>query len=210
MTRETHTTFSPCEKKLSVNRNLRTLSRLLSERGDPVDSVQAANNVHDGAIEHMMDAYGTAVLRMCYAFLKDYALAEDAAQDTFIKAYRKLDSYLGTQAMSEKAWVMRIAVNACKDYRRTAWFRHVDRSVRAEEAAELQYLPESTDRELMDEILVLPIKLKEVILLFYFQGLDHREIAQVLSISRSTLYDRLEKAKRKLRGALERWDSDEQ
>lgn len=175
-----------------------------------MDNVQAASNVHDKVIECMMDAYGTAVLRMCYAFLKDYALAEDAAQDTFIKAYRKLDGYLGTHEMSEKAWVMRIAVNTCKDYRRSAWFRRVDRSVRVEEVVESQYLPERADRALMDEIMALPVKLKEVILLYYFQGLNHREIEQALDISHSTLYDRLEKAKQKLRGALERWDSDEQ
>lgn len=173
-----------------------------------MDNVHAASNVHDEKIEHMMDAYGTAVLRMCCAFLKDYALAEDAAQDTFVKAYRNLDGYQGESEISEKAWIMRIALNTCKDYRRTAWFRHMDRTVKAEEVA-AQYLPEQADRALMDEIFALPVKLKEVILLYYFQGLNHQEIEQALGISHSTLYDRLGKARQKLRNALEGWDSDE-
>lgn len=162
------------------------------------------------AVERMMDAYGTAVLRMCYAFLKDYALAEDAAQDTFIKAYNGLDAFRGKHDMSENAWIMRIAVNTCKDYRRTAWFRHTDRSRPAEEIASLQPQPETEDRELMEEVLALPAKLKEVVLLFYYQGLNHREISQALGISTSTVYERQKKARRKLRGTLERWDLDEQ
>lgn len=185
------------------------MPRLLSERGDPMGNIQAADSVHNESIEHMMDTYGTAVLRMCYAFLKDYALAEDASQDTFIKAYRGLDAYLGAHEMSEKAWIMRIAVNTCKDYRKTAWFRHVDRSLRVEDIPKLAYLPDQTDRALMEEILMLPDKLKEIVLLHYYQGLDYHDITQALSISRSTMYDRLEKARRKLRGALERWDSHE-
>lgn len=191
------------------SRNPAFTFRLLGEGGDPVDNVQAAGNVHGETIEHMMAAYGTAVLRMCYGFLKDYALAEDAAQDTFIKAYQKLDAFLGVHDLSQKAWIMRIAVNTCRDYRRTAWFRHVDRSVQADQMEKLQYLPGNADRALMDEILILPIRLKEVILLYYYQGLDYHEITQVLGISRSTMYERLEKARGKLRGALEGWDSDE-
>ncbi|MDR0896353.1 MAG: sigma-70 family RNA polymerase sigma factor [Oscillospiraceae bacterium] len=175
-----------------------------------MDSVRAAGNVHSEAIERMMDAYGTAVLRMCYAFLKDYALAEDAAQDAFIKAYRGLDGFLGAHEMSEKAWLMRIAVNTCKDYRRSAWFRFVDRNQPIEEAAQVQCLPSPSDRALMDEVMALPMKLKEVVLLYYYQGLDYNEIMQSLGISRSAVYDRLEKAKKKLRGALERWDCDEE
>lgn len=175
-----------------------------------MDNVRAADNVHEEAIQHMMDAYGTAVLRMCYAFLKDYALAEDAAQDTFIKAFRKMDSFHGENSMSEKAWLMRIAVNTCKDYRRTAWFRHVDRRVQAEEVPLMQYLPDQTDQALMEAVFSLPVKLKEVLLLYYFQGLSSNEVEQALHISRSTFFLRLKKAKQKLRGVLEGWDLDEE
>lgn len=174
-----------------------------------MDSVIAADNVHAEAIERMMDAYGTAVLRMCYAFLKDYALAEDASQDTFIKAFRGLDAYKGAHQMSEKAWIMKIAINTCKDYRRAAWFRHVDRSVAAEELQRFSACSDASDCALMDEILSLPMKLREVVILHYYQGFGYQETAQALGISRSTMYERLKKARRKLHGALEGWDSDE-
>lgn len=167
---------------------------------------KAADAPRDAAIEHLMDAYGTAVLRMCYAYLKDHALAEDAAQDAFVKAYRGYGSYQGARAMSERAWLMRIAINTCKDYRRTAWFRHVDRHVPAEEARELQTLTDPSDGALRDAVLALPIRLREVVLLHYYQGLDYHEIAQALGVSRSTVYARLKRAREKLRGALEGWD----
>lgn len=69
-------------------------------------------------LESLMARYQTPVLRMCFAYLRDRQLAEDAAQETFVKAYRALAAFRGDS--DEKTWLMRIAINTCKDMRRGA------------------------------------------------------------------------------------------
>lgn len=61
----------------------------------------------------LVEQYQTDLLRLCYIQLHDTALAEDAVQETFIKAYRSFPSFRGD--CSEKTWLMRIAVNTCRD-----------------------------------------------------------------------------------------------
>ena len=72
-------------------------------------------------IERLIMEYGDAILRMCYLYLKDYHLAEDAAQETFIKAMKHYESF--HQKSSEKTWLTRIAINCCKNMMRMNWFR---------------------------------------------------------------------------------------
>ena len=60
-------------------------------------------------LERLINEYGDSLLRMCYLHLKDYHLAEDAVQETFIKAMRSYDSF--GHRSSEKTWIMRIAIN---------------------------------------------------------------------------------------------------
>ena len=76
-------------------------------------------------LDRLMEEYGSALLRMCALYLKDADLAQDAVQDTFVKAYRHLREYRGES--SEKTWLTSIAMNVCRDYLRTAWFRHISR-----------------------------------------------------------------------------------
>ena len=82
-----------------------------------------------------MRRYGDALVRMCCLYLNDASLAQDAAQDTFIKAWRNLGQFRGE--CDERTWLMRIAINTCRDYHRTAWLRHVDRGT------PLEALPEA-------------------------------------------------------------------
>lgn len=161
------------------------------------------SSVRDTRIEHLMDIHGTSILRMCFAYLKDMGLAEDATQDTFIKAYQNLDNFEAAESWSEKAWLMRIAINTCKDYRRSAWFRHVDRSITPEEALKLQSDMPQHERVLLEDITLLAPKYREVVLLYYYQDLRIAEIMKILGISRSAVYARLDRAQARLRGNLE-------
>ena len=69
-------------------------------------------------LEDLMRRYGDALVRMCCLYLNDASLAQDAAQDTFIKAWRNLGQFRGE--CDERTWLMRIAINTCRDYHRTA------------------------------------------------------------------------------------------
>ena len=152
-------------------------------------------------IEQMVLRYQLPLLRLCYAYLHDEELAKDAVQETFIKAYRNLDSF--NEDASEKTWLNRIAINTCKDLRRTSWFRHVDRSVTLDMLPEPAAPVEPEDANLTLEIMKLPAKLKEVALLCWFQGMTYNEAAETLGISFQAVGSRLNRARRKLRSAME-------
>ena len=64
-------------------------------------------------LRHLMDVYGDGLKRLCCVYLRDLGLAEDAVQETFIKAYDHIDELLAGEIESAKAWLMRIAVNTC-------------------------------------------------------------------------------------------------
>ena len=68
-------------------------------------------------LERLMTDYGDRVMRTCLLFLQDRPLAEDASQETFIRAWRALDQL--REGDTEKAWLMKIAVNVCKSALRT-------------------------------------------------------------------------------------------
>ena len=112
-------------------------------------------------LEDWMRTYGTAILRTCFVILSDAREAEDAMQDTFLRAWRAMDTFEQRNGASVKTWLMRIAINVCRDYQRKRWFRHIDMRHALEDLPQgmMTVLPE--DRELMLDILRLPDDLKK-------------------------------------------------
>ncbi|MBQ9211298.1 MAG: sigma-70 family RNA polymerase sigma factor [Clostridia bacterium] len=161
---------------------------------------------YEERIEQMILRHQLSLLRLCYAYLHDEELAKDAVQETFIKAYRNLDRF--RDESSERTWLSRIAINVCKDLHRTSWFRHVDRSITPDMLPEPICTVEAKDETLTVEIMKLPQKLKEVALLCWLQGMTYEEAAEVLKISLQAVGSRLNRARRKLRAAMEGSDNE--
>ena len=160
--------------------------------------------VREQALVRLMEQYGDSIKRMCCVYLRDLGAAEDASQETFIKAYSHIDGLLCGEIENERAWLSRIAINTCKDVLRSSWMRHIDRRRAIEElplAVPPQH-PESLD--LTEAILRLPPKLKDIVLLHYYQGLHLRTCAQILGISAPTASRYLAQAMKRLRIDLER------
>lgn len=157
----------------------------------------------DQWLEDAMAQWEVPLLRTCYLLLRDAALAEDAVQDTFLKAWRAHGDY--RREASEKTWLMRIAVNTCRDLLRSRWFRRVDRTVDMDDLPEPSEAFAEPDDTLTRAILSLPDSLRQVITLRYYQGLTVQEVADVLRVHRRTVHYRLDKAERILRDALEDW-----
>ena len=152
-------------------------------------------------LERLVLQYQQPLLRTCFLYLRDRALAEDAVQDTFLKAYRSLASFRGE--CSEKTWLMKIAMNTCCDLRRAHRLRSIDPRRIPEllpQAAE-PFAP--AEEELVTQVIQLPRKLREVILLYYYQDMTVTEIAVSLGISQSSVSGRLKRARGKLRTLLE-------
>ncbi len=147
----------------------------------------------------LMAQYKDGLMRMCCMYLGDFALAEDAVQETFIKAYRALPRFRGE--CSEKTWLMRIAVNTCKSLRRSWWRRVMDRSVTTDV---LEHIPAAQKEDLMllEDVMRLPDREKDAVLLYYYQGLSGREVAQALGIGVTAVSMRLKKARAHLRVLL--------
>ncbi len=137
------------------------------------------------------DAYGTDVLRLCWFYLGSRADAEDAVQETFLKAWRHMERFQGRNACTPKTWLMKIACNACRDcLRRASRKREVPKwDLPAFEQASLE------DRELILDVMALPEKYRAPLLLFYLQSMTVRETANALRVSPSTVTRRLEKAR---------------
>ena len=157
-------------------------------------------------LRHLMDVYGDGLKRLCCVYLRDLGLAEDAVQETFLKAYRTMDTFRGE--CGEKTWLMRIAINTCRDLRRSAWFRHVDRNVTLDvlgEPADPAQEWSQWDDTLTRAVMGLKPKYRETVLLCWYQGLTGQETANVLKISRSAVMNRLKQAKTILRKELEAW-----
>ena len=158
-------------------------------------------------IDRLMEQYGSSLLRMSVLYLKSVDLAQDAVQETFIKAYRHFNEHRGES--SEKTWLITICVNTCRDMLRSAWFRHQSR-------IDLDSLPERPsdfvfpDDTVLTEVMRLPARYREVILLRYYEGLKLKEVASALQLSDGKVRNRLNKANNILRDRLKEWYYDEE
>lgn len=148
----------------------------------------------EDVFETWMRLYEHDVLRTCLLFLSDRGLAEDALQETFLKVWRHMDGYEGRHQASVKTWILTIAINTCRDQRKSAWFRRRKEEQPVEEA----FLPSSSvpqeARETYLDVQRLPDKLKEAVVLHHYHQLTKTETASALHISRAALDRRLHKA----------------
>ncbi len=171
-----------------------------------MDAAKDPGSLRDQTIERLIEQYQTSLLRLCYIQLQDRALAEDAVQETFLKAYRGFAQFRGDS--SEKTWLAHIAVNTCRDFQRGGWFRHTDRRVTPEMLPAGSVQPDTEDLDLSMAVMKLPAKLREVILLYYYQDMSTEEIAEALGIAQSSVSHRLKRSREKLRKLLEGRDQD--
>ena len=169
--------------------------------------MEKTDGSREAALERLMAAYGTALLRTCTLYLKDRQLAEDAVQETFLKAYGRLDAFRGESG--EKTWLTAIAVNTCRDILRTAWMRHTDRKTALDAQPEPASSDAFPDRTVLLAVMQLPARERETVLLRYYQAMKLKETAQALGISESAVKRRLKRANALLRRKLEGWYMDE-
>ena len=163
--------------------------------------VTGPDNDKETIIRQMVETHQTPLMRLCYLYLHDVQLAEDAVQETFIKAARTLDKFRGEASM--KTWLTSIAMRTCCDMRRSFWFRRMDRRVTPEMLPDPVQSPLEEETALTVAVMNLPQKEREVILLYYYQDMNVNEIARTLGVTQPTVSYRLKRAREKLRQELE-------
>lgn len=151
-----------------------------------------------------MREHGDAVLRLAWSYMGNRAAAEDVFQEVFVRAYR-----FGTgirQAGSVRSWLLTTTVNVCRDQLGSWAHRHVVVSDSLPDRPDPSGGPEerigASDRALVDGLLALPPRLREVVYLRYYEGLSMEEIAAVTSTGSVTVRTRLHRARRALERAL--------
>ena len=179
-----------------------TKGQILKKEGERrMSVVMGPDSNQDQKFTELVEQYQTSLRRMCYAILRDTELAKDAVQETFLKAYKTMNTYRGE--CSEKTWLMRIAINTCRDIHRSSWFRHINRRITPEDLPEPACHATNESIDLTLAIMMLPKHLKEVTLLYYYQNMTVREVAQALGAAPSTITKRLDHAQIELRALLE-------
>lgn len=164
-------------------------------------------------IETLIRQYGNDVLRTAYMYVKDIHSAEDIFQDVFIKVNQKLSTFEGNSSI--KTWIIRITINTCKDYLKSAWSRRVVPMMEYQEDAivsdsDYEDVEKQDTKDLIKEtVLSLPAKYKDVVLCVYFQDMTITEAAKTLNIAEGTAKSRLSRAREKLKSLLEGRISDE-
>lgn len=152
-------------------------------------------------LDQWIQAYEKDLLRLCCLYLRDWSAAEDAVQEAFLKAWRQRDSFRGDAHV--RTWLTQIALNQCRDMRRSAWFRYVDPRVTPEQLPLSSPPPSAEHLALGMAIAKLRPRYLEAVLLYYYEGYRMSEIARMLHISEAAVSLRLRKARQKLKSELE-------
>lgn len=166
-----------------------------------MEAVKGPDSNREERLTRMVEQYQSSLLTMCYAYLHERELAEDAVQETFLKAYRAMDSFRGES--SEKTWLISIAINVCRNVHRSGWFNRMNRSVTPEDLSVAVWDDYDQDAaDLAAAIQQLPDKLKEVVILYYYQEISMPEIARIVGVTPSMVSRRIKKAHAKLHDVL--------
>lgn len=151
-------------------------------------------------LTRLVEEHQGALLRLCCMALRDAAAAEDAVQETFLKACRSLSGF--RQEASENTWLTAIALNVCRDMRKSAWWRHTARSLPLDGLSLAAPRQDESAIGLGQAIARLPDRYRDAVLLYYDQNMTLTEAAQVLGTSPATLSKRLTRAREMLRKEL--------
>lgn len=158
------------------------------------------------AIEDIMDTYGNDVKKFIYTYLKNEADTDDVTQDVFVTVYLKIGTFKGDSSL--KTWIYSIAANMCKDYIRrhrlrpqNLFQRLTQQEFKKNQTSDIaeDYIRSTVKEGLFEKIMELPVKYREVIILYYYKDLSIKEISYVLKEKESTLQSRLLRARKKLR-----------
>lgn len=147
-------------------------------------------------IEAVINQYSNMLYKICFVIMGNKNDAEDALQETFFRFIRKPPDIKDKE--HEKAWLIKVATNICRDMKRFQ-IRHT--YMQLEDIAD--YLQDNKQKAILEEVLSLPRKQKEVIYLHYIEGYKINELANILRVSENVIKKRLQRGRMQLKLILE-------
>ena len=139
------------------------------------------------------------VFRVCRIHLRNTADTEDATQDVFLKVLAKPPAFENVE--HEKAWLIRVAINRCKDLLKSSWNKRLDMESIPEPASP-DASPEDSYDSTLELVMALPENLRSCIYLYYYEGYSAPEIAWFMEKPHSTIRNYLSDARKMLREKL--------
>ncbi|TKI60052.1 sigma-70 family RNA polymerase sigma factor [Lysinibacillus mangiferihumi] len=166
------------------------------------------NPLEDERFQSIVNENNDYLLKLSYLYVKDWNTAEDIVQEVFIKYWVKSEQFQAQASL--RTYLTRMAINRCKDYLKSWRYRTQTLTniftdiIRNKNQLILQ------DEKLIvaEAILSLPIKFREVIILYYYNELTIQKISNILNTSESTINYRLKKARERLKDLLstQQWE----
>lgn len=163
------------------------------------NQIEEIKTIHQETVnqqaERMLTEYGNSILRLAYSYLHNMADAEEVLQDTLVQLLKTTP--ILTTKEHEKAWLLHVAANLSKNRLKYNTTRQTDELMEeliAENQDDLSFVWEA--------VKALPDKYREVIHLFYHEGYQTRQIAQILHMNESTVRSNLSRGREKLRSML--------
>lgn len=176
-----------------------TLERPPQTAGEPTSRLIEAE------ANRLVETYADTILRVSYTYLHNTQDAEDICQDVLLKALNRAERF--ESAEHERAWIIRVTINAAKDLLRRQSGRA---TVALDDIAEPIAPTRATERELatrsesvLERVMALPLEYREAIYLHYYEGYSIKQIAAIVHASESAVATRLSRGRSKLRPALE-------
>ena len=150
------------------------------------------------SLDALMEAYGKDVWNFALILTKKKELADDVAQEVFLKVYEKLPEFRGQSSI--KTWILAITRNASMDVLRSAWIRRVVLldllpDLKTAPSAETDWMNQLRQEEVWSAAFSLPLKLRETLLLVCHYSMTMEETGKLLGISAGTVKSRLHRAR---------------
>ena len=141
----------------------------------------------DTYIKYILETYSQMLIRLCYTYVKNICDAEDITQDVLLTLMKREKPFEDNE--HEKAWLIRTAINKCKNYLKSGWVTKTiafDEKIN-NEIDDADNEVQSKQNEVMEAVLSLPEKYRNVIHLFYYNGYSINEISNILKKKPATI-----------------------
>ncbi len=148
-------------------------------------------------ITNAIERYADTVKRIAYLYLQNAHDVEDIFQTVFLKYALYLPIFQNQE--HEKAWLIRVSVNCCKDYLRSAWKRKIKLS--DEKIDVISTLPPEY-QDVLQAVRELAPKYRDVVYLHYYEGYTANDIAKMIGVRENTVYSIMSRAREKLKKTL--------
>jgi RNA polymerase sigma-70 factor (ECF subfamily) len=149
--------------------------------------------IKENDIRKAISTYGDTVYKIAFAYCKSHADAEDVYQDVLTKYFQH--SELFESNTHEKAWLIRVTINCSKSFLRSSWHKRIIPIADYQEEA----VRKEDSNDLLEAVLELPVKYREVIHLYYYEGYSTKEIALILNRRETTVRTQLQRGRDILR-----------